>query len=133
MSATTDPPQDLEQPDRLTGVNYLELTFAVMGGAVAWLARLILSSTLVTRSCQIDATWPLWATTTATGLVALAALASSVRFRRRAAEGDDTSHLGTAGWLGFLGILFNATALTGIVFESLPIAFLDVCSSAFPT
>jgi hypothetical protein len=133
MSSTKDPPQDLEQTDRLTGVNYLELTFAVMGGAVAWLARLILSSTLVTRSCQLDATWPLWATTAATGLVALAALASSVRFRRRAAEGDDTSHVGTAGWLGFLGILFNAASLTGIVFESLPIAFLDVCSSAFPT
>lgn len=132
MSAATDP-RGLEEADRLTGVNYLELTFAVMGGAVAWLARLILSSTLVTRSCQIDATWPLWATTAVTGLVALAALASSARFWRRAAEGDDTSHVGTAGWLGFLGILFNAASLTGIVFESVPIVFLDVCSSAFPT
>ncbi|MDP8977140.1 MAG: hypothetical protein M3N17_00880 [Actinomycetota bacterium] len=131
MSASTGP-HHVDQADRLTGVNYLELAFAVMGGAVAWLSRLVLASSLVTYSCEIGATWPLWATTAVTGLVAAAALASSLRFRRRAATGDDTSHIGTAGWLGLLGALFNITALVGIVFESVPIAFLDICRAALP-
>ncbi|CAN5259061.1 hypothetical protein BH20ACT9_BH20ACT9_20770 [soil metagenome] len=131
MSTNTDAHR-LEQPDRLSGVNYLELTFAVMGGAVAWLSRLILSSALVTYACQIRATWPLWTTTAATGLVAAAALASSLRFWRRKDSGDDTSHIGTAGWLGLLGTFFNVTALVGIVFESVPIAFIDICRAAVP-
>jgi hypothetical protein len=130
MSTNTDP--ILEQPDQLTGVNYLELTFALMGGVVAWLARLIINSALVSYACQINASWPLWATTAATALVAVAALASSLRFWRRKDEGDNVSHVGTAGWLGLLGIGFNVVALAGIVLESVPILFLDLCRSVFP-
>lgn len=131
MSTHTDPDR-VDRADRLTGVNYLELTFAVMGGAVAWLSRLVLSSALVTYSCEVRATWPLWTTTAVTGLVAATALASSLRFRRRGDSGDAASHIGTAGWLGLLGIFFNVTALVGIVFESVPIAFLDICRAALP-
>jgi hypothetical protein len=130
MSAHADP--IAEQPDRLTGVNYLELTFALMGGVVAWLARLIINSALVSYACQINASWPLWVTTVAAALVTVAALASSLRFRRRKGEGDNVSHVGTAGWLGLLGIGFNVVALAGIVLESVPILFLDLCSSVVP-
>jgi hypothetical protein len=122
----------LDQPDRLTGVNYLELTFALMGGATAWLARLIVNSALVSYACEINSSWPLWVTTAVTALVTVAALASSLRFWRRKGEGDNVSHIGTAGWLGLLGIGFNVVSLAGIVLESVPILFLDLCSSVFP-
>src|SRR3712207_664341 len=125
MSAKTDP--ILEQPDRLTGVNYLELTFALTGGVVAWLLRLILNSALVPYACRIGSPWPLWATTAVAALVTAASLASSWRFRRRKDAGDDASHVGTAGWLGLLGIGFNVLSLSGIVLESVPILFLDLC------
>lgn len=116
-----------EQADRLTGVNYLELTFALMGGVVAWLTRLIVSSALVPYACQINATWPLWTTTAVTALVAVASLGSSLRFWRRKDEGDDVSLIGTAGWLGLLGIIFNVISLSAILLESVPIVFLDLC------
>jgi hypothetical protein len=126
MSANRD--QTLEQPDRLTGVNYLELTFALMGGVVAWLTRLILSSALVPYACQINSTWPLWTTTALTALVTAAALWFSLRFWRRGSQSDDDANLiGTAGWLGFLGIIFNVTSMSAIVLESVPIMFLDPC------
>jgi hypothetical protein len=125
MSAERD--QAIDQADRLTGVNYLELTFALMGGAVAWLTRLIVASALVPYACRINATWPLWMTTAVTAAVTVAALGSSLRFWRQKDEGDNVSHIGTAGWLGLLGIIFNVTSLSAILLESVPIAFLDVC------
>jgi hypothetical protein len=125
MSADGD--QALERPGRLTSVNYLELTFALMGGVVAWLIRLIASSALVSYACRINSAWPLWTTTVLTALVTLAALAFSLRFWRRGSQDDDTSLIGTAGWLGFLGIIFNAMSLSSIILESVPILFLDLC------
>jgi hypothetical protein len=125
MSADRD--QAFERLDRLTGVNYLELTFALMGGVVAWLIRLIVSSALVPYTCRIDSTWPLWTTTVLTALVTVTALASSLRFWRRGSQSDDASLIGTAGWLGFLGIIFNAMSLSSIILESVPILFLDPC------
>ena len=125
MSAKTD--SIAERPDRLTDVNYLELTFALSGGIVAWLLRLILNSALVPYACRLGSPWPLWVTTAVAALVTVAALASSLRFRRRARQGDDASHVGTAGWLGLLGIGFNVVSMSGIVLESVPILFLDLC------
>jgi hypothetical protein len=107
------------------GVNYLELTFALMGGPLVWLLRLVVNSSLVEYSCQIGATWPLWLTTTVATLIGVAALATSRRYYRMA---DDASgHHETAGWLGLLGIMLNVMAVAGIVLESTPIAVLDVC------
>ena len=73
-----------------SSVNYLTLTFAVFGGAAAWLLRLILNSSLVEWSCAIDATWPLWATTTVATLVAVAALVIALRYYRM--TGDAPHH-----------------------------------------
>jgi hypothetical protein len=122
----------VEQPDRLSGVNYLKLTFALMGGVVAWLLRLILHSALVPYACRINATWPLWVTTAAAALMTGIALALSLRFWQRKDRDDNVSHVGTAGWLGLLGIGFNAIALSGIFLESVPILFLDLCLSVYP-
>ena len=107
------------------GVNSLELTFALVGGPLVWLLRLVVNSSLVDYSCQIGATWPLWLTTTVATLIGVAALATSRRYYRMA---DDTSgNHETASWLGLLAIMLNALAVAGILLESTPIAVLDVC------
>ena len=110
-----------------SSVNYLTLTFAVFGGAAAWLLRLILNSSLVEWSCAIDATWPLWATAALATLVATAALVIALRYHRLA---SDAPHNDAARWLAFTGILFNITAITGIVLETAPVLVLDVCRAA---
>lgn len=33
----------------------------------------------------------------------------------------------TARWLAFAGILFNVTAITGILVETAPVLVIDVC------
>lgn len=111
------------------GTNYLALTFALMGGAAVWLLRLIANSALVRYSCEIGASWPLWATTGVATLVGVAALVYAWRLNR-SADGGDAAH--GAAWLGWLGVLFNVTAIVGIIFETLPVLVLDVCRSAFP-
>ena len=124
MSSNTDM---RAEPGGAAGVNYLELTFALMGGPLVWLLRLIVNSSLVEYSCQIGATWPLWLTTTVATLIGIAALAASRKYFRMA---DDASgHHDTARWLGLLAIMFNIMAIAGIVLESTPIAVLDVCSA----
>lgn len=115
MSSGTDA---RARPD---GVNYLALTFALMGGALVWLLRLIANSALVEYACQISATWPLWLTTAVSTLIAVAALIVSRRYHRMA-DGHDT-----ARWLGLLAIMMNVLAIAGILLESAPIAVLDVC------
>jgi hypothetical protein len=121
----------VDQSDQLTDVNYLELTFALAGGIVAWLLRLIANVALVPYSCQLGSSWPLWVSTGVAALVTVAALMSSVRFWRRKDEGDDASHVGTAGWLGLLAVVFNIMSLSGIIFESVPILFIDVCLTVY--
>jgi hypothetical protein len=130
VSTQTDP--ITEQSDELTGVNYLELTFGLFGGAAAWLFRLIINASLVPYSCAIGSKWPLVLVGVVTGAIAAASLFVAYRYYRRRPKGDDVTHIGTAGWLGLLGIMFNVLALSGIVLESVPIAFLDVCLSVFP-
>jgi hypothetical protein len=122
MSSRTD----VRNPSEgATGVNYLELTFALMGGALVWLLRLVANSALVEHSCRIGATWPLWLTTALSTLIAVAALVVSRRYHRIAnsATGDHE----TARWLGLLAIMMNVLAIAGILLESAPIAVLDVC------
>jgi hypothetical protein len=102
-----------------TSVNYLELSFALMGGALVWLLRLIINSSLVDYSCRIGATWPLWLTAAVAALIGLAALAASWKYFRM--DGA------TAHWLGLLAIMFNALAIAGILLETAPAAVLDVC------
>jgi hypothetical protein len=116
--------QDGGTAGRQAGVNYVELTFALMGGALAWLLRLIANSSLVEYSCQIDATWPLWLITVAATLIGVAALVSSRKYSRMA---DDVAHAATARWLGVLGIMFNVTAIAGILLETAPTVVLDIC------
>lgn len=118
---------DAADPTATAGVNYLELSFALMGGATVWLIRLVVNSALVVYSCGIGATWPLWLTSGVTTLIAAAALWSAWRFWRGPAEGGDRTS--SAPWLGLLGVMFNVTAIAGIVLETLPVAVLDVCSS----
>lgn len=118
-----------EESDRRDSLSYLALTFALMGGAAVWLVRLIVNTSLVVYSCRISATWPLWIPTAVTTIVAGAALAVSWRFYRT----GNGELAGAVSWLGLLGVMFNVTAIIGILFESVPIAVLDVCRSAFAT
>lgn len=110
-----------------SGINYLQLAFAIFGGATAWLLRLVVNSSLVEWSCAIEATWPLWATTALATLVAAAALLVALRYHRMV---GDAPHQDAARWLAFTGILFNVTAITGIVLETAPALVLDVCRAA---
>lgn len=112
-------------PSPPAGVNYLELWFALMGGAAAWLLRLIVNASLVEYSCSISATWPVWATTGIATAIAAAALLVSLRYRRMSGDANRE----TARWLALLALMFNVLALIGIVFETLPVLFLDICMS----
>jgi hypothetical protein len=107
-------------------INYLELTFALMGGPFVWLLRLVVNSSLVDYSCRIGATWPLWLTTAIATMISVAALAASFKYYRM--PGDAT----TARWLGLLAIMFNVLAIIGIVLETAPAAVLDVCQEVGP-
>lgn len=107
-------------------VNYLELTFALMGGALVWLLRLVINSSLVDYSCRIGATWPLWLTTAIATLISVAALVASRKYHRMAGDGA------TARWLGLLAIMFNVLAIAGILLETAPAAVLDVCQEVGP-
>lgn len=111
-------------PDEASGVNYLELTFALMAGPLAWLVRLVANSSLMVLSCRLGSSWPLWSVTTACTAVSAVALWSSRRFQRNP---GGTGDLDAARWLGLLGVMFNVLALAGILLESAPIAILDVC------
>jgi magnesium-transporting ATPase (P-type) len=129
MSTDADSMSDSPAPPGSRGVNYLALTFALMGGATVWLVRLIVNSALVNYSCAIRATWPLWLTTVVTTLIGCAALAVSWGFYRMTDEGPDSAD--TARWLGLLGVMFNVLAIAGIILESAPIVVLDICRSVF--
>ena len=106
-------------------VNYLNLTFALMGGALVWLLRLVANSSLVAYSCMIGATWPLWLTTAVATLIAVAALVASWRYYRMA--DDPPRQAETARWFGLLAIMFNVLAMAGILLETVPVAVIDVC------
>ena len=112
--------------DRST-VDHRLLGFALMGGATAWLLRLIVNSSLVEYACDIDATWPVWTTTLVATAVAGAALAISWRFRSTTGPSADSTR-----WLGLLAIMFNVLAIIGILFETLPVFVFDLCASVPP-
>lgn len=118
MRSTTD-----ARPDTAPGVNYLLLTFAVLGGAAAWLLRLIVNASLVEYACRSGGTWPVWATTLATTAVAGIALAYAWRYHRF----DGTPDRDGARWLARLGLMFNVLAIAGILLETAPILVIDVC------
>lgn len=102
-------------------VRYGLLTFALMGGAAAWLLRLVVNSSLVAYSCDIGSTWPLWVSTGLFTIAGLASLWASWRLYRGQGGQDAVT------WLGLLGVLFNMTSVAGIVLESVPIAVVDLC------
>ena len=104
-------------------VSYALLTFALMGGAVMWLLRLIANTALVSASCEVGSTWPLWVTSAVATLLAGAPLAASWRYLR-------TGAADTVRWLGLLGVMFNVLAIAGIVLETVPVAVLHVCPGA---
>jgi membrane protein implicated in regulation of membrane protease activity len=112
-------------PTAPAGINYLELTFALFGGAAAWLLRLIVNASLVEYSCLTDATWPVWLATLLTTAVAVLALLAAWRYHRFTGGPDENG----ARWLALLGLMFNALAIAGILLETSPILFLDVCRS----
>ncbi|HEX6257677.1 MAG TPA: hypothetical protein VFZ70_17840 [Euzebyales bacterium] len=121
MTATGTSTDRREQP----GVNYLLLTFAVFGGAAAWLLRLIVNASLVEYACLIGGTWPVWLATLVTTAIAAAAAWYAWRYHRF----DGAPDAEGARWLAWLGLLFNALAIAGIVLETSPILFIDVCRS----
>lgn len=110
------------------GINYRALTFALMGGATVWLLRLIVNASLVTYSCRISSTWPLWLTAGITTLIGVVALGYAWRFYKMTDEAGNPVE--TARWLGLLGVLFNITAIAGIILETAPVAVLDICPPA---
>ena len=107
-----------------TGVNYLLLAVAMWAGAFAWLVRLVANSSLVVLSCRLGTAWPLWAVTAVCTAVAAGSGWLAWRFHRAAGT---TGDLDAARWLGLLGIMMNVLSVVGIVLESAPIAFLDLC------
>lgn len=119
----TSPTTDVDADQTTPGVNYLLLTFAVFGGAAAWLLRLIANSSLVEYACLAGGTWPIWVVTLATTGVAVLALVSSWR-HHRAAEGPDRD---SARWFALLGLMFNVLAIAGILLETAPILVIDIC------
>ncbi|MBW3603499.1 MAG: hypothetical protein KY460_01100 [Actinobacteria bacterium] len=112
-------------PSPPAGINYLELTFAVFGGAAAWLLRLIVNASLVEYSCLIGATWPVWLATLITTAVAVASVLAAWRYLRFEGDPDGSG----ARWLAVLGLMFNALAVAGILLETSPILVIDLCSS----
>lgn len=112
-------------PSPPAGINYLELTFAVFGGAAMWLLRLIVNASLVEYSCLIDTTWPVWSVTLITTAVAVLATLSAWRYLKFEGDPDGDG----ARWLAILGLMFNALAIAGILLETSPILVLDVCRS----
>ena len=112
-------------PSSPAGINYLELAFAVVGGATAWILRLVANASLVEYSCLIGATWPVWLATLVFTAVAVASLLSAWRYHRFTGEPDG----GDARWLGLLGLMFNAVSIVGILMETAPVLFLDICRS----
>lgn len=120
-------PAQASRPAGAREPSYLALTFALMGGAVAWLLRLVVNSALVNYSCDIGSTWPLWLTTAVSTVVGGAALVVAWRLWRLPDDGARPAD--TTRWLGLLGIGFNITSIAGILLESAPIAVLDVCRS----
>lgn len=122
---------DATTPASATSVNYLELTFALVGGATVWLLRLIINSSLVEYSCAIGATWPLWVTTAITTVISVAALLSARRFHRMPDAGAHSRE--TVRWLGLLGVFMNVLAIAGILLETSPVLFLDICLGGAPT
>lgn len=122
----TSRPATAPASDGGTGVNYLLLTVAMWAGAFVWLLRLVVNSSLVVLSCRMGTTWPLWAVTAGCTAVAVASGWLSWRFYRAAGTAGDVD---AARWMGLLGVMFNALAVAGIVLESAPIAFLDICQA----
>ncbi len=127
MSSATDA-RPGRGPAPPAGVNYLELAFGLMGGPAVWLLRLIVNSSLVEYSCRISATWPIWVTTLVATVISVIALVVAWRYDRMTGDGMAEA----AHWLGRLGLMFNVLAIIGIVFETLPALFLDVCRSVTP-
>jgi hypothetical protein len=112
-----------DRTDTVEGVNYLLLTFAVFGGAAAWLLRLIVNSSLVEYACTSGGTWPVWATTLLTTAIAALSLTYAWRYHRFEGGPDRDG----VRWLALLGLMFNALAIAGILLETAPVAVIDIC------
>ena len=120
----------------LREVGALRLTFVVLGGLLAWLARIIAGAASMGFAC--DAGWGVAALLSQSALalgIGSWALVSSLQLMR---EGREPAEVGrhdardggytAAGWLGLIGFIMNATALLAVLAESVPIVLIDPCA-----
>jgi hypothetical protein len=107
------------------------LWFALLGGQVAWSAHLLLSYLLVSLACGpgprlvtlgVDGyRLLLWLLLLATAALALAATVVGWRAWRQ------PSATGWRRWLALVGFLLSGLGLATILFQGLPLLFLDEC------
>jgi hypothetical protein len=106
------------------------VTFALLGGSISWIARLIIGSWLVSAACRsgVVGMVALYGVSGVFLVFTVLALRISIRLFRPCRDPDwDEGELPGAAYVGILGILLNVTALVAIITESVSIAFLDPC------
>ncbi|MGH8896363.1 MAG: hypothetical protein ACRDZ4_04900 [Egibacteraceae bacterium] len=108
----------------------LTTTFALVGGLISWILRLIIGSWVVSFSCTGGwlGTLAGYAVSVVFLAITLLALLASIRLygpgqRWQWEEGE----LPGAVFVGIVGILLNAISLVAILAESASIPFIDPC------
>lgn len=107
------------------------LSFAVLGGLSAWIARLIAGASLVGYACESGALGllVLYGLSVAAISQALVSLWLSQRIRRQAEHFPADTAWQSAGFAAGVGALLNAISLALILAESSLIPFLGPCAS----
>lgn len=107
------------------------LWFGMLGGPVAWAARLLVAYPLVPVACATGSNLPLHLVTLATAASTVAAALVSWRIWRQArrdARGDDGGGLSRNGFMGLFGMLSSGFFLLVILAEGSMAFFVDACA-----
>jgi hypothetical protein len=103
------------------------LGLALIAGPTAWMARLLISLSLISHACESEMVWLLHLLSLAFALVAAAALVVSVRCRRKAVGQSAGERRDRSRFVALLAVAVNAASLLAIVLESLAIVIIDPC------
>lgn len=105
------------------GPGLLAQFVALLGGALAYAAHLLVGSAVVPLACRAGTSWPIHLTTiVAVVVIMLAALLAS---RVQASAREAGSQHGV--FLGRAGLLLDAWFLVIVLFAELPALFMDPC------
>lgn len=116
------------------------LWFGLLGGALAWMAHLLLAWYLAEAGCVAPfltgyvlglpaLSLVLGAATVAAAAVAVLALLTARRNGRRLADGEPEALRGAGRYMARAGLLLSSIFLFIILFESIPLFFFDPCLS----